>query len=376
MWKYLAIALGIAGIVVGGLVIANRSQNLPKRPAPRHGPANIYAAGRIEGASEEIRLRPQIDGRIEKVAVVDGQVVQAGELLLQLDDAQYRHEMAAAEAELRQYQAELTRLVNGTRKEERQEADALYRAAAAELERAELSWERVRRLAQERATSQENADNQRTLVTALKARVDAAKAHVESLEAPAREDEVEMANAKIAAAQAQLELAKVQLARTQLLAPAAGKILQLNVRQAELTSVESEEPPIIFADTSHFRVRAFVEELDAQRVQIGMTATVTADGQPDQQWTGHVVRLSPRMGRKQLFTDDPAEQFDVKTREIWIDLDTHDDLLVGLRVDVSIDPQPAGIKAPAESSATPKANAPAEDDPKPSSHSPIGDDGI
>lgn len=375
MWKYVVIALGIAGVVVGGLMIAERSQNLPKRPPARRGPATIYAAGRIEGASEEIRLRPQIDGRIMSVAVVEGQVVEAGDLLLQLDDAQYRHEVAAAEAELRQYRAELTRLENGVRKEERQEAIALHRAAAAELERAELTWERARRLAQERATSQQDADNQRTMVSALTARVDAAKAHVESLEAPAREDEVEMANAKIAAAQSKLERAKVQLARAQLLAPAAGKILQLNVRQAELTSVDSEEPPIIFADTSHFRVRAFVEELDARRVQIGMNATVTADGQPDQQWAGHVVRLSPRMGRKQLFTDDPAEQFDVKTREIWIDLDTNGDLLVGLRVDVSIDSQLTKTISQAESSVTPAADAPADNDPSPSSRSSIRDDG-
>ncbi|MHB0954778.1 MAG: HlyD family secretion protein [Pirellulaceae bacterium] len=341
MLKYLSIAFGVTAVVAAGIVVARQSQSPPLRTAPHSGPSPIFAAGRIEGASEEIRLRPQLEGRIVTIAVSEGQVVNQGDLLLLLDDSQYRHGLSSAEAEVRQCQGELARLVNGASKEERQEAEALHRASLADLERAQLAWGRVRRLTEERASSQQESDNQRTLVSALQARVDAAKANVDSLDAPAREDEVEMAKAKIAAAKAKLELANVHLDRTRLLAPAAGKILQLNVREAELASNESVEPPIVFADTSRFRVRAFVEELDARRVKVGMLALVSTDGEPDEQWRGHVTKLSPRMGRKQLFTDDPAEQFDVKTREVWIDLDTTDDLIIGLRVDVSIDPTSA-----------------------------------
>jgi len=43
------------------------------------------------------------------------------------------------------------------------------------------------------------------------------------------------------------------------------------------------------------------------------------------------------MSRKELWSDHPAERFDTKTREIWIDLDRSDGLIVGLRVDVAID---------------------------------------
>jgi hypothetical protein len=67
-----------------------------------------------------------------------------------------------------------------------------------------------------------------------------------------------------------------------------------------------------------------------------MSVTVLADGLPDRAFTGKVVRLSPRMSAKQIWNDDPAENFDTKTREIWIDLDQAEDLVVGLRVDVTI----------------------------------------
>jgi hypothetical protein len=44
------------------------------------------------------------------------------------------------------------------------------------------------------------------------------------------------------------------------------------------------------------------------------------------------------MGRKQIWNDHPAENLDSKMREVWIALDHADDLVVGLRVNVVIDP--------------------------------------
>jgi len=339
MLKPIAITIAVTAIVATGLFINDQSQSPAERPAPPTGPTMIYAAGRIEGASDEIQLRPQLAGKIERLLVSDGQQVEEGELLLQLDDAQYGYEAAQAEAILTQQTAALAKLINGARDLERQEAAALYRAQLADLERAQLSWRRVQQLRADKAISQQEADNERTAVDALQAKVEAAKARMALLEAPARDDEVAMARARIAAAQATFELAKVQLERTLLVAPTDGQILQVNVRQGELTGPESTVPPIIFADTSHYRVRAFVEELDAPRVKAGMTATITADGMAGKTFKGQVTRISPRMGPKKLFTDDPSEQYDVKTREVWVDMQTNEPLVIGLRVDVTIHPQ-------------------------------------
>ena len=337
MVKYLVIAMGVTGIVAGGLVIQNQSRSIPQRPAATGGPATIYAAGRIEAATEEIRLRPQLDGRILHLAVEQGQLVRQGDLLLQVDDAQYRHEVALAEAALRQHEAILARLVNGATREQREEAEAMYRASDAEVERAELTWKRIQRLREGRAVSQEEADNQRTLVTSLMAKRDAAKAHFSALTAPAREDEVAQERAQIAAAQSKLELAKVQLERTRLLAPSDGKILRVHVRR------RTHQQGLPGAAD---RVRRY-QPLSRAGVRRG-TRLAESPGWPVGRRdgrrrapgvvAGRVTRLSPRMEPKQLFTNDPAEHFDVRTREIWIDLETADELLVGLRVDVSIEP--------------------------------------
>ena len=76
------------------------------------------------------------------------------------------------------------------------------------------------------------------------------------------------------------------------------------------------------------------QELDAPRVQLGMTAKINADGLPGREFTGHVVRMSPKMGRKELWSDQPTERYDTKTREVWIELDGKEQWVVGLRLDV------------------------------------------
>jgi hypothetical protein len=105
----------------------------------------------------------------------------------------------------------------------------------------------------------------------------------------------------------------------------------------ELIASDLTGPVIVMTDTRRLRVRAFVEELDAPTVSVGMTATIRADGLPDNEFTGRVAETSPRMSRKILLSDRPDERFDTKVREVCIDVDGGESLVVGLRVDVTID---------------------------------------
>lgn len=308
------------------------------RPMPAsHRPTVIFAPGRIEGATPEIELRPEMPGLVAELAVAEGDFVEHGQLLMRLEDDTYRHRIALAEAEVQLAEAQLERLINGAHEQDRREAAALLRAKETELKTARLNWNRTDRLHKANVIAQQQADDQTSLVESLTAQVAAARARLELLEAPARADEVRISQARIAAAKAQAELAKAEFDKTRLRAPTRGQVLQINVEEGELTSQDSVEPTIIFVNTSRYQVRAFVEELDAPSVRVGMPVTVVADGMPGTQLTGRVTRLSPRMGRKELWSDRPNERYDTKTREVWIELDTTDALVIGLRVDAIIE---------------------------------------
>jgi multidrug resistance efflux pump len=307
---------------------------MPVDDSPR-ARGEIYALGIVEGRTEDIQLRPEQVGRATHVLVTPGQKVEADEVVVRLDDARQQQEVALAAADLELAQAELERLRNGARAEEREEAHALQRAAKARLEQAKRTWARIEQLRAQRAVSQQEADDQRALVDTLRAELEAATSRVNQIEAPARADEVRAATARVAAAEARLDLAKIGLSKTELRAPCRGRVLAVNIEPGELTGPEAVEPLVVICDTTVMRVRAFVEELDAPSMKIGMQACITADGIRDTTFCGRVVEVSPQMAEKAIDAGRPGELYDTKVREVLVELDAADQLIVGLRVDVN-----------------------------------------
>jgi multidrug resistance efflux pump len=333
----LAAVLLIGAVAVLGMTIDVQSRVPASRLDRSPEPSLIFASGRIEGATPEIELRPQLAGRISRVSVLEGQVVDEGDVLLQLDDRQYCQETALAEAELALANARLERLNNGAHPQQRSEAAALCRAREAELNRAEITWQRTEELLRAKAVSPQEADNQWMQVATLRSQLEAARAHLAFLEAQARPDEVRIERASINAAKARLELAKVQADRARLRAPCHAEVLKINGKAGELAGPASVEPVLVLADTSRYYVRAFVEELDAPRVNVGMAVKVVIDGLHTRELQGRVARLSPRMERKSLWSDRSTERYDTKTREVWIELGPTKGMVIGLRVEVTID---------------------------------------
>jgi HlyD family secretion protein len=337
----------VAAVATLGIVIDIQSSTPVVRPGRSVDPSQVFASGRIEGATAEIELRPQMAGRITQSPCSEGQVVNEGDLLLQLDDQQYRQEMALAAADLALAEAQLERLVNGAHPQQRAEATAARRAREAELQRAEITWGRTEEMLRERAIARQEADNQWMQLTMLRNEVEAARAREAFLDSKARPDEVRIEQARITATKARLELARIQADRTRLLAPSRAQVLKINGKVGELAGPTSAEPAIILADTSRYYVRAFVEELDAPRVEPGMSARITIDAMRNQTLLGRVVRLSPRMDRKSVWSERSTERYDTKTREVWIELQPGPCLVLGMRVDVTIDLDTASKRQPA-----------------------------
>ena len=85
-------------------------------------------------------------------------------------------------------------------------------------------------------------------------------------------------------------------------------------------------------DTRTLRVRMDVDEHDIARVTQGAKAWVVADAFGARKFTGSVVDIGRRFGRKNIRTDDPTEKNDTKVLEVVIELDGHELLVPGQRV--------------------------------------------
>jgi HlyD family secretion protein len=189
--------------------------------APDLATCQIHACGRVEGLTEEAQLLPELRGRVVRIAVKEGDRVEAGAVLIELDGSVQEHEAAICAAELENAEARLQRLINGARAEERQEAAALLRALQAELAGVRKRLERYVSLRVNNSATQQQVDDTMAETASLEAKVQAAKARSDLLEAPAREDEVRRAESEVAAARARLAMAHTQCEKMSIRAPHA-----------------------------------------------------------------------------------------------------------------------------------------------------------
>jgi len=312
----------------------------------------IYATGFVEGARQTAELRFELMGRLEEILVTEGQKVEKGQVLAQLDSALLGQQVAQAEADLNKAKAEWLRLKNAARPETREVARSQVQVAKAELERLREEAARTKRLYDQGVASEQEWLDAFHPLQIAQARLAEKQALAAEVEAPARSDDLEVAQSQIEVAQAALTHARLRLEKTKLIAPTDGTVLHVSSELGELVGPNDSDPLFLFANLDSIRVRAYVEEFHAMSISQGDRVQVTADGLPDKQFAGTVIYCSSSMHEKQHRTHKPNEFLDVRTREIVIELKDAEGLVVGLPVEVIITPDDnVGPENPPESPA-------------------------
>jgi len=293
----------------------------------------IAAPGRVEAVSEEVRVSSELGGRLKSVNVEEGDRVQRGQVLAEIQNDDYRARVQEAEAELAQREAELRRTINGARAQERGEAEASMQAAEAVLNNAKSEAERRRGLADRNVISRDEADRYERAYQVARAQHAEAAQHFSLIDADAREEDRAHAEAAVATAQAQLAEARAYLEKSYIRAPITGVILRKLRRTGESVSTQFDSPVVTMADDSVLRVRLDVDESDVSKLQAGERAYVTAEAYGDHKFWGSVIRVGRILGKKNIRTDEPSEHVDTKILETLVELDPGQRLPLGLRVD-------------------------------------------
>src|SRR5712692_1708196 len=272
----------------------------------------IVAAGRVEAISEEIRVSSEISGRLKSVRVEEGDRVQRGQILAEIENDDYRARVAGGEAELR-------RTVNGARAQERREAEASLQAAKAVLNNAKSEAERRRGLAERNVISRDEVDRYERGFQVARAQYEQAAQHFALIDAEAREEDRAKAEAEVALARARLAESRAYLEKSYIRAPISGVILRKLRQNGESVSTQFDSPVITMADDSTLRVRLDVDESDVSKLKVGQQAYVTAEAYGIRKFRGHVIRVGRILGKKNVRTDEPSEHVDTKILETLVD---------------------------------------------------------
>jgi HlyD family secretion protein len=293
----------------------------------------IAAPGRVEPISEELKISSELRGKLREVKVEEGDKVTRGQVLAVLENDDYKAQVAEALARLQQKEAEMRRVINGARRQERQEAWQGVEEAKAQLENAQAEANRRRSLFEKGVIAKEESDRAEREYRVTRARFDAAAERHSFVDDKAREEDQAKAQADVALARAQLDEARARLDKTFIRAPLDGMILRRHLKSGESVSDMRDMPIVTMANLNKMRVRMDVDETDIGRIQIGQQAFVKADAFAGEKFYGRVVRIGQILGKKNIRTDEPSERVDTKVLETLIELEDGKKLSPGLRVD-------------------------------------------
>ncbi|MGH6819038.1 MAG: HlyD family secretion protein, partial [Methylovirgula sp.] len=252
-------------------------------------------------------IAPKVSGFIARIAVSDNQAVHAGDLLIKLDDRDYRAALAKAQAAVAAEQAKLANLDAERRLQEAMiaQAQAGIVTADAETDRARFDQARYRQLSARADASLQtfqraDADYKQAVAEGEKA---AAVLLAAQREIDVIATEKNQAWAALAAATADRDLAALRLSYTELRAPIDGTV---GNRSAEVGSFAAIGAGLIsIVPARGLWVDANFKEDQLAGMKPGMNATVEADVLPGKIFRGHVASLAPATGAE--FSVLPAE---------------------------------------------------------------------
>ena len=226
-----------------------------------------------------------LTGRVERVLVREGDVVQAGAPLVQLESAELRATLSQAEAALRQAQARSV----SQQAVAKPSADAALLQAEASLQVAERELLRTRELLAAGFISPARLDEAQNHVDTARAQRDAARAQSQAN----RRDGPETANveAQQQAARAAAEAARARLAQATLRAPAPGRVIVREVEPGQI--VQAGKALLTLSIDGPTELLAQVDERFLGQLKVDQRARVLADAYPQQPFDARLVRLAP-----------------------------------------------------------------------------------
>ncbi|MEK7348058.1 MAG: efflux RND transporter periplasmic adaptor subunit [Candidatus Eisenbacteria bacterium] len=259
-----ALLIGGGALLVTLVIVANVARSSGGKTAVQVGEvkkgtitSTVRAPGRTQPETM-VKVSADVPGKVIRLAIKEGDSVRRGQFLLQIDDIEYRAQVANAEAAVQAARSNL------------RQSEAAFAQSDAALKRKES-------LSEQKLVSPEELDVARTTRDSDKARLDAR-----------RED--------VAQSSASLVIARSRLSKTHFVSPLDGTVTQLAIEEGEIVITGTMNNPgtviLTVADLRRMKVEADVDETDVSSVRIGQKSNVTVDALPDTSLVGHVTEIA------------------------------------------------------------------------------------
>jgi len=277
VWLAAAVVLVVA--TAAGAVVRSRGKKAPEVQTAKVGRQEIVqkvsATGKIQPKTK-VDISADVSGKITKLAVVEGQPVAKGALLVTLDQARYLAAVESAEASVSSAQSNAA-LVNEN------------------MVQAENEFKRSQRLLENEFESQASYEAKRAQYQVEVAR------HKSAMD-------------QVAQAQAALKQARDDLSKTTIYSPMDGTVSALNKEEGEIALGSQFQKDVILtvADLSAMEAQVKVDENDLVAISVGQSAEIEVDALPDQVLRGAVSEIGSSAVSAGAGTSEQKTEFEIK----------------------------------------------------------------
>jgi HlyD family secretion protein len=256
-------------------------------------------------AHHPIEVSSKVVGKVDWVGVEKGDRVKEGQVLVRLEDTEFRAQLDQAKANLAVAQAHLQELQHGSRPQEIDQARAAVEQAQADFANDDLVLKRTKDLLKQGIVPQQQLDTAQATYDMAKAKLDSAKKNFELVKIGPRVEEIDYARGQVAQAKAQVDYAQTMLDSTLIRSPVTGTVLDRLVEKGEMVSNMSlggtsgvKASVVSLADLNDLQVELDINQNDFARITPHQRANVVADAYPDRVYKGVVAEIAPEANRQ------------------------------------------------------------------------------
>jgi HlyD family secretion protein len=269
------------------------------------GSVVLSASGYIV-AHHKISVNSKVTGRVAWIGVEKGDKVKEGQVLVRLEDQEFRAQEQQAEGAVANARAYLDELEHGSRPEEIQQANHNLEEARATAANDKINLERTKPLVAAGVLSRQALDDAQAKSDSSQHRAEALERAFTLAKIGPRPEELARARGALIQAEGQLAYAKSQLDATQIRAPVTGTILERTAEKGELVTAQFASAAaggpvgnvVDLADLNDLQVELDIAQDDFAKLGPKQKGIVTTDAFPDRKYDGTIAEISPEANRQ------------------------------------------------------------------------------
>ena len=303
-------------IFLTALYFSDGESEAPPKPTfklaeVKKGPMStkISATGIVE-PNFKVEVKSKASGEVLSFHFLEGDKVEKGALLLELDKSDEKRNVAKAKADLSKATAKLKKsetalLLQKTKyKTDIKTSQSEVISAIASLKESEDKLKRQIELFEQKVVSQESLDTAKTLFEVNQQKLIQAESQLQESkdsihDIAMKENEIELVNTEVQLAEIALDEAEERLEETEIFVPLTGVIIEKLVEEGQIiasgiSNVNGGTALANIADMSRLFIIADIDETDIGSVKVDHPVTITADAFSDKVFNGRVRRIAPQ----------------------------------------------------------------------------------